>query len=160
MWQSPLSTALAASQGQQQANSTLLQQITMLHNLHQQQMPSLNYLQVAVAPTNNHSVLKNQPLSELRLTPVLTTPPSSSNGSSSSHAHVSASYNITSKISSVSVSSPIVPLANTTTTTTSSPASKRPCISDSEDSAQASIQRKRSSPRSDTSPGCIQSQSS
>ncbi|KAE9415484.1 hypothetical protein Angca_001776, partial [Angiostrongylus cantonensis] len=87
MWQSPLSTAIAASQTQ--ANNSLLQQITMLHNLHQQQLPSLNYLQVAVAPTANHAVIKHQ--SSDLCTTAGCTPHSSSNGSFSL-AHVSASY--------------------------------------------------------------------
>ncbi|KJH50052.1 hypothetical protein DICVIV_03773 [Dictyocaulus viviparus] len=155
MWQSPLSTAIAASQGQ--ANSNLLQQITMLHNLHQQQLPTFNYLQVAMPEpsTTNYAVVK-QELSDFRTTPGF--PLHSASNGSLSNAHASASCNFTSKVSSTPAPSPAVPLTNTATT--SSPASKRPCFSPSDDSTQEEIQTKRNSPCGDTSSKCTQSQSS
>lgn len=87
-------------------------QISMLHNLHHpHQQPSFNYLQVAVASTHANNSSQQQPVvkqesSDFRLTPSGFVPLSSSNGSSS-QAHVSSSsYNsLTSKNSSITVSS-------------------------------------------------------
>ncbi|EYC21011.1 hypothetical protein Y032_0020g180 [Ancylostoma ceylanicum] len=153
MWQSPLSAAIAASQGQ--TSNNLLQQISMLQNLHHQQQPSFNYLQVAAAsPHTNHPNVK-QELSDLRIAPRCTTL-STSNGCSS-QAHTSSPFTSTSN-PAAAVSTSNVP---STTTTTSSPASKRPCFSPLEDSnSREVVQAKRSSPRNENSSRTTQSQSS
>ncbi|KAL6738766.1 hypothetical protein Aduo_012281 [Ancylostoma duodenale] len=145
MWQSPLSAAIAASQGQ--TSNNLLQQISMLQNLHHQQQPSFNYLQVAVAsPHNTNHPNVKQELSDLRIAPRCTTL-SSTNGCSS-QAHTSSPYTTTSN-PPAAVPSSNVP---STTTTTSSPASKRPCFSPLEDSTSREVvQAKRSSPRNENS---------
>lgn len=83
-------------------------QISMLQNLHHQQQPSFNYLQVAVASphTTNHSNVK-QELSDLRIAPRCTTL-STSNGCLS-QAHTSSPYTTTSNPSAaVSLRSSLV----------------------------------------------------
>ncbi|ETN84452.1 hypothetical protein NECAME_17147, partial [Necator americanus] len=89
MWQSPLSAAIAATQAQ--ANTNLLQQISMLQNLHHQPQSSFNYLQATVASPHvaNNTTVKQEP-SDVRLVPRSTTV-SASNGSSS-QAHTSSLY--------------------------------------------------------------------
>ncbi|KAK6746987.1 hypothetical protein RB195_000312 [Necator americanus] len=153
MWQSPLSAAIAATQAQ--ANTNLLQQISMLQNLHHQPQSSSNYLQATVASPHvaNNTTVKQEP-SDVRLVPRSTTV-SASNGSSS-QAHTSSLYT-TSNLPSVTISSSNVP----STATTSSPASKRICFSPPEDSKSIEpIQSRRESPRNDNSSKTSQGQSS
>ncbi|WKY06164.1 hypothetical protein Q1695_006400 [Nippostrongylus brasiliensis] len=155
MWQTPLSAAIAASQGQ--TNNNLLQQISMLHNLHHpHQQPSFNYLQVAVASTHatNQPPVVKQEVSDLRISSGFA-PLSASNGCSSQA--LGSSYNNTSKNASVTVSSPIVPFSSIATS--SSPACKRPCYSPPEDSTSRELQLKRNSP-DDNSPKTTLTQSS
>ncbi|KAK6025460.1 hypothetical protein OSTOST_08640 [Ostertagia ostertagi] len=137
----------------------------MLQNLHSQhQQPSFNYLQAAVASTHatNHAVVKIEApsthptnhgvvkleASDRRIASGFT--PLSSNNGSSSQAHTSSTYSLTSKqYSSIAVPSPIVPFTNPSSTT--SPASKRPCFSPPEESSSREIQVKRGSPNNESS---------
>ncbi|KAK5970251.1 hypothetical protein GCK32_000868 [Trichostrongylus colubriformis] len=155
MWQTPLSAAIAASQGQ--ANNSLLQQITMLQNLQNQHQPSFNYLQAAAAASShatnhavvkleNHAVVKLE-ASDRRIASGFT--PLTSNHGSSSQAHSSSSYNLTSKHASIAIPSPIVPFSNSAST--SSPASKRPCYSPPEESTSREIQVKKSPSENESS---------
>nr|CDJ85877.1 unnamed protein product [Haemonchus contortus] len=146
MWQTPLSAAIAASQGQ--ANNNLLQQISMLQNLQSQQQPSFNYLQAAVASTHatNHAIVKLE-ASDRRFSSGFT--PVTSNHGSPSQAHTSLSYSLTSKPTPIVIPSPIVPY--TDTASTSSPVSKRPCFSPPEASTSREIETKGSPPNNEAS---------